>query len=203
MATVDLFTLIFEEILKIAPNILYKYGLLQDQVLYLIFIPHVVLFLFIQAFGMGIVPPKKDKTENKGLRYLVMITAYIFIIYQGWYGSILVSLMQTWFEIILIFGLVVFFLAKIFPPWQIKQVGDAAGNLGAAVGISVEDKSKARKQYKKALADEQKALKDVNDRLRDAVRPGHVVNPNYIANLQLEKQMHENRIKELKKLAGF
>ena len=43
MATqIDLFDLIFREILKISPNVLYNYTLIQDQILYLILIPTVI-----------------------------------------------------------------------------------------------------------------------------------------------------------------
>jgi len=127
MATLDLFTLIFQEILKISPNILYKYTTLQDQLFNLIFLPHVVLFLFLFGFGAMIVPHGAPEGKNKGLRYLVIATTYIFIVYQGWYGTFLIPLLQTWFTIVLIFGLVLFLTVKIIHPFTVRSVGSVAG----------------------------------------------------------------------------
>ena len=45
--SLDLFRLIFEQILKISPTLLYKYPTVQEQVFYLILLPHVILFLFL------------------------------------------------------------------------------------------------------------------------------------------------------------
>jgi len=129
--SVDLFNLIFNEILKIGPTLLYKYTTIQEQVFHLILLPHVILFLFLFGFGWAIIP------ENKGLRYLVMIVAYIFVVMQGWYGTFLVPLLEVWFWISLAFGLFLFFITRIIHPTTAQRLGGAAGKLARDLGKSM------------------------------------------------------------------
>jgi len=130
MATLDIFQLVFQDILKISSTILYRYATFQDQIFYLIFLPHVVLFLFLFGFGRILAP----ETGSKGLRYLVMATAYIFIVYQGWYGQILIPLFQTWFTIMLGFSLAIFLISRIIHPYTAKEISK---HVGGAVGKEV------------------------------------------------------------------
>ncbi|MBU3897098.1 MAG: hypothetical protein KJ697_04165 [Nanoarchaeota archaeon] len=123
MASIDFITIIFEEILKIDSNLLYNYPTVPDQLIYLILIPHIILFLFLAGFG-GVL-----SHEHKGMRYLVSIGAYIFIIYSGWYGM-LAQLASTWFTIMIVFGLILFFISRIFPPITAQKFG----KIGAAAG---------------------------------------------------------------------
>jgi hypothetical protein len=126
--SIDLFRLIFQEILKISPTLLYKYTTVQEQVFKLILLPHVILFIFLFGFGMFVIP------ENKGLRYLVMIVAYIFVVIQGWYGTFLVPLLEVWFWLMLVFGLFLFFISRIIHPAAAKELGKAAGLVAQDIG---------------------------------------------------------------------
>jgi hypothetical protein len=195
MATIDLFSLIFTQILKISPDLLYKYPTIQDQIINLIFLPHVILFLFIWGFGMMLMPPEKERPNaHRGLRYLVSVAAYVFIIYQGWYGTFLIPLLQTWFYVMLIFGLFLFFISKIYHPVTAARLGD----VGRAVGQSAGEKMARGKQIE-ALEDE---LKFVKKRIGELKRrdPAH----NTAAQFELEnyeRQKHELE-KAIKKLGG-
>lgn len=127
--TIDLFRIVFEEFLKISPDLVSKYSTIQDQLIYLLLIPHLILLLFLFGFGYMII------VEHKGLRLLTTIVAYIFIIYSGWYGSFLVPLTITWFTIMLIFAFFLFFISKIFHPLQAQKLGHAIGpQIGASIG---------------------------------------------------------------------
>jgi len=160
--TVDLFNIIFQEILKIDWSLLSKYYTIQDQIIYLIFLPHVVLLLFLWGFGQMIVPPPGG---NKGLRYLIIAAAYIFIVYQGWYGTFLVPLLQTWFTYMLIFGLFLFFVTKFFHPLTARNLGRTVGTkLGASVGKqigkgkAIEALEKEKDHIRKKIQDRQAAM---------------------------------------------
>jgi len=193
MATIDLFTLIFQDVLKISPNLLYKYTTLQDQIFNLIFLPHVVLFLFLFGFGMILVPEGRRTGQNKGLRYLVTAAAYIFIIYQGWYGTFLVPLLQTWFTIMLGFSLFLFFIAKIFPPFAAQKIGQEVGKAaGGRIGKEL-GKGKELEALQKELDDTQKTLNKTKQRLNSASNPWEQ------SRLQAEQASLEDKIRLLKR----
>ena len=123
MASIDFITIIFEEILKIDSSLISNYPTVPDQLIYLILIPHIILFLFLSGFGNVL------SHEHKGMQYLVSIGAYIFIIYSGWYGM-LAQLASTWFTIMIVFGLILFFMAKIFPPITAQKFGAVGAKAG-------------------------------------------------------------------------
>jgi len=154
MPPIDLFTLIFEEILKISPQLMYKYQTIPEQLLHLIFLPHVILFLFLFGFGWMLA------AEHRGFRYLLALAGYLFVITQGWYGTFLIPLLETWFTIMLIFGLFLFFGSKILHPITARKIGrEVAGVAGKAVG-----KRLARQKEIDRLEDK---LKFVKKRIRD------------------------------------
>jgi len=188
-----LFNLIFVELLKISPNLLSQYYTIQDRIIHLLFLPHVILFLFIWGFGMMIVPPSGDNSM-KGLRYLVSVAAYIFIVYQGWYGTFLIPLLQTWFYVMLIFGLFLFFISKILHPVTAKKFGD----VGKAVGQSVGEKMARGKQ----IEDLENELKFVKKRISELKGQNPGSNTAVAFELEsYEKQKHEIE-KAIKKLGG-
>jgi hypothetical protein len=197
MATIDLFQLVFEVILKISPNLLYKYTTIQDQILNLIFFPHVVLFLFILGFGDFLVPEGRSTGRNRGMRYLVMAAAYIFIVYQGWYGTILIPLMQTWFTIMLVSGLAFFFIARIFSPKQADRLGTGlATYAGTKVGQSL-GKPKALAALQRELDDTKKQLAKNHNRLHDPSY--HHNNPYTMAALNAERKQLEDKVKRIER----
>ena len=156
----DITTLIFQNILQISPQLMSKYSTLQDQMLYLILIPHIVLLLFIFAFSKGIVG--RVIGGHPGFEYLFSLVAYLFFIIGGWYGAYIVPIMIAWFYIGLIAALAVFVLSAVFNPARapgaMKFFSEAGKKVGDAAGLG-KDKAKAAMQNEiDALKDEEKAL---------------------------------------------
>lgn len=185
--TVNLFNLIFNQILKISPSLLYKYATLQDQVLNLILLPHVILFIFLLGFGWGVIP------QNKGLRYLVMIVTYIFVVTQGWYGTFLVPLLQIWFWIMLVTGLFLFFAFKIIHPATARKLGDAAAKAAMDAG-----KRMGKDKQVERLAEE---LTSVQRRMSE--QQPHIQNNPGAAQVYAQLQQREFALKrKIKQLGG-
>ena len=114
MATVDLFNLIFRTILKISPNLISNYSSIQDQILYLLLIPTVIILLFVWTFGYWIM----GKGHN-GLRILISLIAYIYIIWSGWYGTWIIPLILAWFPVVLVTFFLFFIMSRIFHPMNV------------------------------------------------------------------------------------
>jgi len=182
----DLFNLIFNQILKITPNLLNRYTNIPDQVLHLILLPHVILFLFLWGFGQAV------STENKGLRYLVMLVSYIFIVMQGWYGTFLVPLLEGWFMITLIIGLFLFFVTRIIHPATMGKLSNVSAKIAREAGKSfTKDKEIHR------LAEE---LENIEKQIRynqERARHGDTGASQVLGNLQNRKFEIERRIKDL------
>jgi hypothetical protein len=113
MATMDLFNLIFTELLKISPSLINNYSTLQDQILYLLLIPSVIIILFVWLFGYWVVP------KHNGLRVLISIIAYIYIVWSGWYGSWMISLILAWFPMLLLAFFLFFILSRVINPMNL------------------------------------------------------------------------------------
>ncbi len=149
---VNLFNLIFNQILKISPTILSSYANIQDQVLYLILIPHVILFLFLYAFSFGIVMRITGSFLHRGFIYLVGIVSYIYIMYSGWYGR-LVMFFLGWMNIALGLALFLFLASIIWHPSAttagMKLVGEAGKELA---------KKTAKSHEKRAIEEEVDAI---------------------------------------------
>ena len=185
--TLNLFNLIFNQIFKISPTLLYKFTTIQDQTFQLILLPHVVLFLFLFSFGCGIIP------ENRGLRYLVMIVSYIYIVMQGWYGSLIVPITLAWFPLLLIGGLFLFFIFRIMHPVTAQKLGTA----GALVAKDMGKRMGKDKQIER-LEEEVRHLDEEMNRYR-----GHIGSDSGAAEAyrQLDKRKFalERKIKDLEK----
>ncbi|MBU3904582.1 MAG: hypothetical protein KJ906_00325 [Nanoarchaeota archaeon] len=167
----NVFTLIFETLLKIDPSIIAKYTTVPDQLLYLILIPHVILLMFIYAVSKGTV--LRIVGEHKGFSYLFQIITYIFIVWGGWYGSILIPLLTGWFTIVLVLAFIVFFISVIWHPAAGKvtsgliskgfeSVGKKA-NKGKEID-ALEDQLTYTRKTLKRLDDDMRAAKIANDR---------------------------------------
>jgi hypothetical protein len=131
--TTNIFNLVFNDILKINPTLLYKYTTPADQALYLILIPSVFLLLFVWTFGYWIMGSK-----GKGLRILISVVAYIYIVYSGFYGSFVAPMILAWFPITIVLYFVFFIMTKIFHPMNVVP----ASNVVSAVFKKATDKSK-------------------------------------------------------------
>jgi hypothetical protein len=117
--TLNLFNLIFTQILKITPTLISKYSTLQDQVLYLIFIPSIIVLFFVWTFGYWIVG-----NANRGFRLLITLASYIYIIYSGWYGSFIIPIILAWFPIVLISFFAFFIMTRILHPQNVAGASD-------------------------------------------------------------------------------
>ena len=96
MATYDISSIIqilFFDILKVSSSSMAEYSTPTDQLVFLFFIPHVVLFLFIYGFSAGIVG--RIVSGHRGLQYLLGIAVYLYIIMTGMYGQTLLPLFQS------------------------------------------------------------------------------------------------------------
>lgn len=163
--SVNLFNLIFTQILKISPSLISKYANIQDQVLNLILIPHVILFLFIYAFSIGIVA--RITGGHKGFSTLVGIISYIYIVWNGWYGTFLIPLLNAWFMIALIFGLILFLVTVIVHPARgaaLTKLGGEAGKMaGKKIGETINKDKKLEILYREKEHEEEQIRRCENE----------------------------------------
>ena len=138
--SVDLFNLIFNQILKISPTVLYKYTTLQDQIIYVLLIPMVILFLFVSAFSKGIVA--RIVGGGKGFEYLVSIITFIYLIYSGTFGTLLVPIFTAWLQIALALSLFLFAMSIIIHPSRGPQLMKLSEEVGKSAGKLLWEKSR-------------------------------------------------------------
>lgn len=191
--SVNLFNLIFTEILKISPSLLYKYTTIQDQVLNLILVPHVILFLFIYSFSVGIVG--RITGGHKGFSTLLGVVIYIYVIWTGWYGTFLIPLLNAWFIIALIFGLILFFITVIIHPAR----GPALVRLGAEAGKMLGGRMFENEKKIKKLTDELERLDRIIRENEHAARQG---NPGAIQDLNNARYEYNKTLKKIERLEG-
>ena len=154
---IDLARVVFEEFLKVSPDLISRYNTVQDQLLYLILIPHVLLLLFLLAFSKGIV--KRFTGEHAKFRFLLGITAYIYIIWSGWYGTLFIPFFLGWFYIALGIAVFLFLISIVWHP----AAGPAGGKLLTGVFQSIGEKTIGREKERETLEDE---IKMVIDQIR-------------------------------------
>lgn len=145
MPTPDLFTLIFEQFLKISPTLINKYTTIQDQLLYLILIPHVVLLLFLWSFGEWI------SRGRPRFHILLSIVGYIFIIFGGWYGTFIVPIVVSWFIFLIAGAFVFFLLTYIIHPARGPAAYKLAGEVGKSIGKATIGKEKKRGELERQI----------------------------------------------------
>lgn len=150
---IDVVTLILETVLKINTDLLYKYTALSDQLIYLILIPNVVILMFLWMFGYWIIP------THKGLRILLSTVAYIYIVWSGWYGGWMVSIINAWFPIMIGAMFIFFIITRLVSPASLTGVH----------GIMSEGASKLRNIGKRE--------KDIN-KLREELRRLEIMKAN-------------------------
>jgi hypothetical protein len=119
---------IFNEVLKISPSLISKYTTVQDQSIMLILLPHLILFMFLFSFGWGLMP------QNRGLRYVISVVTYIYIMSQGWYGSIIVPVSLAWYPILLIAAIFIFFAFKIIHPVTVGKLANVGASFAKDAG---------------------------------------------------------------------
>jgi len=163
----DLISLVLNDILKISPTVLTKYATVQDQVLYLILIPSVILILFIYAFAKQIVG--RIVGEHKGFEYLVSIVSFIYIVYSGMFGATLVPLFLNWLNIAIILSLIIFVMSVVFHPARGPALTKAAAQTGRMIGEKITAKEKERKAIEQEI---DTIKKQINTLEGEANRPG-------------------------------
>ena len=182
MATVDLFNLIFTEILKISPTLISRYSTIQDQILYLLLIPSAIILLFVWTFGYWFM----GKGHN-GLRILISLIAYIYIVWSGWYGTWIIPVILAWFPLILIAFFLFFIISKIFPPLAVG----GASNLMKAGFDKIPQKGKEIDKLKKEIDILNKKIIYLKDQKPKVEAQGRHI-------IDLEVQELEMKVKELK-----
>lgn len=158
---ISLFQIIFEEFLKISPDLISRYPTVQDQLLYLILIPHVLLLLFLLAFSKGIV--KRFTGEHAKFRFLLGITAYIYIIWSGWYGTLFIPFFLTWFYIALGLAVFLFLISIVWHP----AAGPAGGKLVSGIFETIGEKTIGRGKEIERLQEE---IVHINGEIREAIK---------------------------------
>jgi len=189
--TIDLFKLLFEEILKIDSSTLSRYTTFQDQTLYLFLIPHVILFLFLYAFSFGIVT--RITGPHKGFSYLLGIVSYIYIVYAGWYGRLLVFFLG-WLYIALGLAIFLFFVSIIWHPAATTAGMKLMGEVGKQIA-----KKTGKEHEKKAIEEE---IDSINRQIRELEgergRATEATSRAYIemniSNLKAQKRALESRL---------
>jgi hypothetical protein len=146
---IDLFEIIFEMILQIDPSTLVKYSTLQDQLLFLILVPHIVLLLFIVAFSRSIV--RRVVGSHRGFEYLFALAAYLVVILTGWYGGFLVPILITWFYVGLIVAFIIFILSIVISPARTTVLAKMFKETGSVIGKETIGKSKRKKAIEKEI----------------------------------------------------
>jgi len=165
LAIDDLITIIFENILKIDPTLLSKYVSVEDQIIFLIFIPHIVLFLFIFGF-MRVMAP-----GHKGLQYLVAIASYVYLLSQGIYGKILIPLFNTYLTVSIFLGLGFFVLSRLFfHPAQASEVASVA----RAAASKLTERGKKEKHLEAEIRSLTRQIDNIEATYPIATRPREV-----------------------------
>jgi hypothetical protein len=191
MTATDLINLLFTEILKIDLFKFPQYTTLQDQILYLFLIPHVILFLFLYAFSFGIV--KRIVGEHKGFSYLVGIVSYIYIVYAGWYGGLVVWFLG-WMYIALGLALFLFFVSIIFHPAATTAGMKLMGEVGKTIakGTAKEKEKRTIEEEIDALKKEIAALNAEEQRATESTAKAYIQMQK--ANLEAQKRRLESRL---------
>ncbi len=178
--------LIFQTILQINPSLLSQYTTLQDQILYLLFIPHIILFIFIFGFMTVL------GGAHRGLRYLVGIGAYAFIILSGWYGNPLVGLFIVWWQILLVLAVVFFIGSKIIHPTRVTEIF----GIGKKITGKLTEKSKLSKKLEKQIKSIKRQIRALERRQSQRPTPSRLIEAE-IAELERRKAELEVELEEL------
>ena len=188
---VDFIKLILEQILRVDPSLIAQYPLVQDKVLWLLLVPHVVLFLFLFSFAGWIV------TRHAGLRRLLSVVTYLVVILGGYYGNLIVPVVNAWFTILLVAGLLFFLISRIFPP---SSVSAATGLMSEAFGMATKG-SKDRKQIETDIDVLEKTIASL-ERKAEVVRNNGGDDAHIQAKISdLEEKLHQKEA-QLEKLGG-
>lgn len=165
IATIDIFNLVYQQLLRIPTEVVSRYPTVQDQLLYLILIPHVLLLLFIYAFSTGVVGKILGQEKHIGFRNLIAIVAYLYIIFAGWYGLYLVAWMNNLLMVALMFGFLLFFSTFIVHPARWPGIAEQTTKIASEAGKKVFEKGSDKKAAKERIKEIDKELRINNDNM--------------------------------------
>jgi hypothetical protein len=108
-------------------------------------IPHFVVFLFLWSFGNWILSRPKEggvdyELAHTGLRNLLVIIAYIYIVWSGWYGSWIVPIVNAWFVLILFTAFIWFIFTRTIPIAKIGRSIAGLHSLGGEIGKKLRER---------------------------------------------------------------
>jgi len=112
---------LFEDLLRI-PAYMISGNLFQD-LLYLIFLPSVVLLFFLHYVAANFVPETKKKW-----RTLVSVAFYLLMIQLGWYGPF-AAFAVNYMILFLVIAAFVFFVTRFIQPKESREIGAAIGKV--------------------------------------------------------------------------
>jgi hypothetical protein len=155
---IDIASILFEQFLRISPALLSQYSTVQDRLLYLIFIPHVILLLFLWSFGYWVAGK-----GHAGIRILLSLAAYIYLVWAGWYGSFIIPILLAWFPLLLIATFLFFILSRILHPMSLSTAsGVMKAVIDKAAGKPLETRRATEEvaMIRKTIADLEKTMND-------------------------------------------
>jgi len=150
----DIITFVLHDILKISTSLISKYPTVQDKLIYLILIPHIILFIFIYFFAKATIA--RILGGHAALETALMFIVYLFLIYAGIYGTILIPIFISSFYLLLIVGLIFFVIGLFIHPARHEALGRLALEAGKMVA------KKSREEEDKAAVIE-KINREINE----------------------------------------
>lgn len=138
------------KILNISPQILSQYRTVQDQLLWLIFIPSLVVIFFIYLFAT------RATGGHTGFRNLFGIAAYLTLVLTGWYGK-LVPILNLYWGLLLGVALFLFIVNFFLPVGKSRERESMGGGLMKG-GL---EKAFERREYARKAKDIETALKNL------------------------------------------
>ena len=136
---------VFIDLLRMSSDLLSKYTTPQDRLFYLIFIPHLLLMIFIFMFADN--AARIGGGLHKGIRALIGIGAYMSIIFMGWYGSFIAPIFVGLWQMLLALAFISFIAARFLHPTQAKELMA----YGKMQGEKITAKGKAGKKLEQEL----------------------------------------------------
>lgn len=182
--------LIFVEVLKISSKVLSDYPQMQDKLLYLIFIPHILLIIFIWIFADSVA--RIGGGIHTGIRALVAIGTYIFLIFAGWYGTWIVPIFVGLWQIILVLALITFVASRFIHPARAKEMMA----LGKVMGEKVTEKGKIRKKLEHERDAVKRMIKEI-ERAPATTAEGRQYKEMQVAQLRAKLAAIEHELEEL------
>jgi hypothetical protein len=150
----DLITFVLHEILKIPLNLISNYPTVQDKLIYLILIPHIILFIFIYFFAKTTIA--RILGSHSAIETALMFVVYLFLIYSGIYGSFFIPIFVSAFYILIFLGALFFILNLFIPPARHEGIRRFA--IEAAKMVA---------QKSKAESDREAAIEAIDGKMRE------------------------------------